>query len=147
MNILPSTTNTNTNLCWPPIIVSYLFLHEKERERERARESERDILGECRLHIDMFFCMNMRFKVLCIAACSRQLSQLSITMARKGRQWVVRFRVKDVVHHFKTGRQGVVTRWDRGYTHMWILFDDGYKEKRRKSAYNKGVSWLKTWRK
>ena len=93
----------------------------------------------------MFFGMNMRFKVLCIAACSRQLSQLSITMARKGRQWVVRFRVKDVVHHFKTGRQGVVTGWERGNTHMWILFDDGYEAERQKSAYNKGESWLKTW--
>ena len=64
-------------------------------------------------------------------------------MAGKRKQpwWVIVFCVKDVVHHFKTGRQGVVTEWERGTTHMWILFDDGYEEKRRKSAYNKGESW------
>ena len=49
-------------------------------------------------------------------------------MARKRRQWVVVFCVKDVVQHFKTGRQGVVTGWERGETHMKIMFDDGYEE-------------------
>ena len=90
----------------------------------------------------------MGLKVLCIAACSRKLPQLFWKMAGKRRQWVIVFCVKDVVHHFKTGRQGVVTEWERGTTHMWILFDDGYEEERDKSAYCKGESWLKkTWRK
>ena len=46
-----------------------------------------------------------------------------------------------MVHHYKTGRQGVVTGWERGNTHMWILFDDGYEEERRKAAHNKGEWW------
>ena len=51
------------------------------------------------------------------------------------------FCVNDVVHHFKTGRQGVVTGWERGHTHMWILFDDGEEKPRRKAAFNKGEWW------
>ena len=89
----------------------------------------------------------MGLKVLCIAACSRKLSQFFWKMAGKRRKplWVIVFGVKDVVHHYKSGRQGVVTGWERGNTHMWILFDDGYEEQRDKSAYCKGESWLKKW--
>ena len=62
-------------------------------------------------------------------------------MAGKRKQWVMVFCVKDVVHHFKTGRQGVVTAWERGNSHMLILFEDGYEEPRRKEAYCKGEWW------
>jgi len=76
-------------------------------------------------------------------------------MAGKRSQWVMVFCVNDVVHHYRTGRQGVVTGWERGHTHMWILFDDGEEKPRRKAAFNKGECppWLlqtwpnQTWRK
>ena len=62
-------------------------------------------------------------------------------MAGKRSQWVMVFCVNDVVHHYRTGRQGVVTGWERGHTHMWILFDDGEEKPRRKAAFNKGEWW------
>jgi len=67
-------------------------------------------------------------------------------MAGKRRQWwVVKFAKGDVVHHYLSGRQGVVTGWEPGNTHMWILFHDGYEEERQKAAYNKsiGPTWWK----
>ena len=59
-------------------------------------------------------------------------------------QWVRKYRVGEVVHHYKTGRQGTVT-CDRG-RRIEIQFDevnaagmpDGKKESRWKSAFNAG---------
>ena len=65
--------------------------------------------------------------------------QFPLTMAPKGKQWIVKFFKGDVCHHWKTGRQGVVTAAEEGNSHMWILFDDSwYKELRRKAAFIKG---------
>ena len=65
------------------------------------------------------------------------------------KRWMVKFFVGDVVHHWWTGRQGVVVGWEEGNSHMTILFDDGQpegcqlsREERRKSAFVKGESWL-----
>ena len=87
----------------------------------------------------------MWLKVLYISPCLKQISQFSLTMEPKGKQWIVKFFEGDVCHHWKTGRQGVVLAAEGGNSHMTILFDDGYEEERRKAAFIKGDSWKETW--
>ena len=60
------------------------------------------------------------------------------------KRWMVKFFVGDVVHHFRTGREGTVVAWEEG-THMTIRFDDGQPEVkgRRKTAFVKGKCWWK----
>ena len=68
-----------------------------------------------------------------------------LTMAPKGKTWIVKFFEGDRVHHWWTGRQGTVTATERGNSHMDIQFDDGRLENRRKTAYIKG-EYKKTWK-
>ena len=68
-----------------------------------------------------------------------------LTMAPKGKTWIVKFFEGDRVHHWWTGRQGTVTATEGGNSHMDILFDDGLLENRRKTAYIKG-EYKKTWK-
>ena len=66
------------------------------------------------------------------------------------KRWMVKFFVGDVVHHWKTGREGIVVGWEEGNSHMTITFDDGQpegcqrsREEWRKSAFVKGKCWWK----
>ena len=68
MNISPYIPQTQTQIYVGHQKLCHTFSCMRERERESERQSERDTLGVCMLHIDIFFCLNMRFKVLSITA-------------------------------------------------------------------------------
>ena len=71
------------------------------------------------------------------------------------RQWVIKFHVGDVCHHWHSKRQGTVMKCEEG-THMKIQFDamqkdpvegwggkdDGKVETRRKAAFIKGTNGM-----
>ena len=100
--------------------------------------------------ISLNVCHVMWLKVLNVHLTVETLDiSKDLTMTRTGKTWHAKFFEGDRVYHFDSKRQGTVTATEAGNSHMDIMFDDGYEQHRRKTAFIKGEykkTWKRTWK-